>query len=80
MTTSLLVTNGVSPKIVEDAVKQQYVPWEYADDEDLDYFEYFNPIYGDEAFSCPTVKTARAHAMMTSEPLFLYLMTIAPTV
>ncbi|XP_071826178.1 cholinesterase-like isoform X2 [Apostichopus japonicus] len=80
VTTSLLVTNGVSPKIVEDAVKQQYVPWEYADNEDFDYFEYFNPIYGDEAFSCPTVKTARAHAMMTSEPLFLYLMTIAPTV
>ncbi|PIK48529.1 putative cholinesterase 1 [Apostichopus japonicus] len=80
VTTSLLITNGASPKIVEDAVKQQYVPWEYADDEHLDYFEYFNPIYGDEAFSCPTVKTARAHAMMTSEPLFLYLMTIAPTV
>ncbi|XP_071826150.1 cholinesterase-like [Apostichopus japonicus] len=80
VTRSLLINNGVSHVIVEDAVKQQYVPWEYADHEDFDYFETFNPIYGDEVFSCPSLVRARAHAMMTSGPVYLYFMTVVPTV
>lgn len=78
---SLSLTSGpVVPTLIEDATKQEYVNWSQADNETFDYFETFNPIYGDDAFSCPSIKTARAHAMFTSEPVYIYFMTIVPSV
>ena len=77
---SLTLTSGPDvPILIEDATKQEYVDWSQADNETFDYFETFNPIYGDDAFSCPSIKTARAHATFTSEPVYVYFMTIVPS-
>ncbi|KAJ8036380.1 Cholinesterase [Holothuria leucospilota] len=76
---ALQANNPFVPELLEDAVKQEYVDWSQWDNQTSDYFDTIVPILGDEAFSCPSVKTARAHATMTSAPLFMYFMTQVPT-
>ncbi|PIK57375.1 putative cholinesterase 1 [Apostichopus japonicus] len=71
--------NPVRYEIVEDSIKQQYVDWAHWDDPNHDYFDTMSRIYGDEAFSCPCLKTARDRAMMTSHPVYLYFFTQVPT-
>ncbi|KAJ8036382.1 Acetylcholinesterase [Holothuria leucospilota] len=75
----LKLYNPFVPKILEDAVKQEYVDWSQWDNDTYDFFDTINYMFGDEPFSCPSLKTARAHATMTSEPVFLYFMTQVPT-
>ncbi|KAJ8036045.1 Carboxylesterase 4A [Holothuria leucospilota] len=63
---------------IEQEVLQQYVNLSYSDQEVHDYFETIVQIYGDAGFNCPSILTARAHANMTSLPVYMYYMTHAP--
>ncbi|KAJ8036345.1 Acetylcholinesterase [Holothuria leucospilota] len=72
--------NNNVTSILEDSVKQEYVDWSKWDTEGHDYFETIVSVSSDQLFGCPATLAARAHASMTSEPLYFYYMTHAPTV
>lgn len=59
-------------------MKHEYVDWSRVEQPDYNYLRSIVDIYGDDEFSCPAILTARAHATMTSEPVYLYYFTHVP--
>ncbi|PIK57374.1 putative cholinesterase 1 [Apostichopus japonicus] len=78
VTKSLTTISGFTADLLEDAVKQEYVDWADAETPGYNYFHTIVSVYGDDEFSCPAILTARAHAMMTSQPVYLYHFTHVP--
>ncbi|WP_411026692.1 hypothetical protein, partial [Salmonella sp. s54395] len=78
VTKSLTTISGFTADLMEDAVKHEYVDWAHAQHPEYDYFHSIVGVYGDNEFSCPAILTARAHAMMTSESVYLYHFTHVP--
>ncbi len=67
-----------SNDLIIEAVNQQYIDWNVADDPDANYFWIWVQMNTDEGFACPTDKFARAWAEKGND-VYLYQFTHVPS-